>query len=255
MQGHIDYISSCYVKRRECAEVHEAELLAELPRHLKGKIILHLLADIFDHSELFARLDQSTRSMLSAALIPRALLPGHDLCHPGDPARSQPYFMAAAATCLVDYISAIQGLNCFLVPPGACGCCKKVLLPSCINACLVLTPLPELLICRLDGMCLAGVIVAVQQGENVDVLYAPALLGEASLLTEQHPECTRRSCGFRAQVGPRSISARLLVRSLEHTVHVIVRSCVLSGQHPCSARMQLIGHFVCWLRRAAWCGS
>lgn len=65
--------------------MHEAELLAELPPHLKGKIVMHLLRDVFANSALFSTLDSSAQAMLSAALLPKPLLPGHDLCHPGDP--------------------------------------------------------------------------------------------------------------------------------------------------------------------------
>ena len=42
--------------------------------------------------------------------------------------------------------------------------------------------------------------MAVQKGENIDVLHAPALLGEAALCSSQYAEAGRRACGFRAQV-------------------------------------------------------
>ena len=64
--------------------MHEAELLAELPRSLKGKVVLQLLKDVFNHSQMFMQLDHGARAMLSSALLPKPLLPGHDLCHPGD---------------------------------------------------------------------------------------------------------------------------------------------------------------------------
>ena len=36
------------------AEVHEGELLKELPRQLRTNIVSHVLRDIFDTSHLFA---------------------------------------------------------------------------------------------------------------------------------------------------------------------------------------------------------
>ena len=36
------------------AEVHEGELLKELPRQLRTDIVSHVLRDIFDSSHLFA---------------------------------------------------------------------------------------------------------------------------------------------------------------------------------------------------------
>lgn len=68
------------------AEVHEAELLEELPRHMRGRIVSHLLHEVLSASELFSRLDASARAMLAASLRPVAVLPGHDLCRAGDPA-------------------------------------------------------------------------------------------------------------------------------------------------------------------------
>ena len=66
--------------------MHEAELLAEVPRSLKGKIVLQLLKHVFNNSQVFMQLDHGARAMLSSALLPKPLLPGHDLCHPGDEA-------------------------------------------------------------------------------------------------------------------------------------------------------------------------
>ena len=37
-----------------CAEVHEGELLKELPGQLRTDIVSHVLRDIFDGSHLFA---------------------------------------------------------------------------------------------------------------------------------------------------------------------------------------------------------
>ena len=68
------------------ADVHEAEILSEMPRHLKGKVVAQLLSAVFRNSELFKALDSGAREMLCSALQPRPLLPGHDLCHPGDKA-------------------------------------------------------------------------------------------------------------------------------------------------------------------------
>ena len=52
------------------------------------------------------------------------------------------------------------------------------------------------------GKPCAGVVAAVQNAENVDVLHAPAVLGEAALFQEDVPEAARRACTFRAQVAP-----------------------------------------------------
>eukprot|EP00884_Botryococcus_braunii_P020912 jgi/Botrbrau1/7504/Bobra.0095s0040.1 len=68
------------------AEVREAELLDELPRHLRGKIVLYFLAEVFDGADLFSHLDAVTKELLAGCLQARPLLPGHDLCRPGDPA-------------------------------------------------------------------------------------------------------------------------------------------------------------------------
>lgn len=46
----------------------------------------------------------------------------------------------------------------------------------------------------------AGVINAVQHAENIDVLHAPALLGEAALFQQDKPEAARHACTFRARV-------------------------------------------------------
>ena len=67
-------------------EAHEAELLGELPRHMRGRIVAHLLQDVFQSSELFSHLEGAALAMLAASLRPRAVLPGHDLCRAGDPA-------------------------------------------------------------------------------------------------------------------------------------------------------------------------
>ena len=53
---------------------------------MRGRIVSHLLHDVFSSSELFSRLDAPARASLAASLRPRAVLPGHDLCRAGDPA-------------------------------------------------------------------------------------------------------------------------------------------------------------------------
>jgi len=47
--------------------VHEAEILGELPRYLKGRIVVQLLEDVFKNSELFKGLDPGALQVLSPA--------------------------------------------------------------------------------------------------------------------------------------------------------------------------------------------
>ncbi|CAL5221214.1 g3363 [Coccomyxa viridis] len=67
-------------------EVHDDELLKELPAQLRTAIVAHLLQGVFDSSHLFADLDSHTKEELAAVLTPEVVLPGHHLCEAGDPA-------------------------------------------------------------------------------------------------------------------------------------------------------------------------
>ncbi|BDA43662.1 Potassium voltage-gated channel subfamily H member 7 [Coccomyxa sp. Obi] len=65
-------------------EVHEAEILKELPVHLRAKLVCHVLRDVFENSYIFQGIDEVTKMDLAAVLSPVVVLPSHDLCRAGD---------------------------------------------------------------------------------------------------------------------------------------------------------------------------
>ena len=53
---------------------------------MRGRIVSHLLQDVFQSCELFSCLDAATLAVLATSLRARAVLPGHDLCRAGEEA-------------------------------------------------------------------------------------------------------------------------------------------------------------------------
>ena len=67
------------------AETHEAELLAELPHHLRGKIVESLLQEELAALEPLRGIPPGSLSQLAAGLKPRVVPAGQDICRPGEP--------------------------------------------------------------------------------------------------------------------------------------------------------------------------
>ena len=50
---------------------------------MRGRIVAHLLQDVLDMPGVFEDLDAGGRDLLAACLQPCPVLPGHNLCRPG----------------------------------------------------------------------------------------------------------------------------------------------------------------------------
>lgn len=188
---------------------------------MRGRIVKHLLHDVFTSSELFSRLDSHARAMLSASLRPRAVFSGHDLCRAGDAAdcmwilqtgmhhlRQHLCLLRVAQRSCALQLSGTSpvtpgrwlGWTCRLDMQADEEWSKALHMARTVACCPVVLrfglPGPSSVRCATA----AGTVAAVQGADVVDVLHAPAVLGEAALFQEHVPEAARRACTFRAQV-------------------------------------------------------